>query len=129
MTGLARLFPLIMKRLPFFRSAEEGAAGVIHAATSPELAGVTGAYLARTTRTRSKPITYDRDIALRHWAISERLAGLHREERQAAVDAAPPRPNVRASPGVTKGAAARTSEKPLTLTPDLNHRSAKRILP
>jgi retinol dehydrogenase 14 len=111
MTGMASLFPRLMKRLPFFHSAEVGAETVIFAAASPTLDGVTGAYLTKSKPACSKPITYDREIALRHWAISEALTGLGDAGARSHSSDGAPRRNVRGPQQVTNGAAARTSEE------------------
>ena len=123
MSGMAGLFPRIMKRLPFFHSAEVGAATVIFAASSPALDGVTGAYFAKSKRARSKPITYDRSIALRHWAISEALTGLGDAGAPSHSSDGAPRRSVRGPQQVTNGATARTSEeRSLALSAVRNHR-------
>ena len=54
---------------------EQGASNVVHVATSPDLAGVTGAYFFKKDRTMSGPGTYDRDAARRLWQASARLTG------------------------------------------------------
>ncbi len=87
-TGLPRLFPLIMKRLPLFRPVSVGARTPVHVASSPQLAGVTGQYFLNCKPARSKPITYDRNIAARLWAVSAQLTGLG-SERQQPVSMAP----------------------------------------
>ncbi len=126
MNGMAGVFPRIMKRLPFFHSAEVGAETVIFAASSPTLDGISGAYLTKSKRARSKPITYDRDIALRHWAISETLTGLGDAGSRSHSSDGAARRNVREAPQVTNGVAPRTSEEhSLGLTSMRNHRSAK----
>ena len=76
MRGLPALFPKIMKRLPIFVSAEKGAAGPITLAWSPELAGLSGRFFLRACEQRTKPVTYDRDVARRLWNVSEQLVGL-----------------------------------------------------
>ena len=112
MTGLARLFPLIMKRLPFFHSAEVGAETVIFAAASPALDGVTGAYLAKSKPARSKPITYDRDIAARHWAISAALTGLAETSARSNFGESAARRNVSTPPSAADSAPQRTRKEP-----------------
>lgn len=83
MRGLPALFPALMKRLPFFRSAAHSARAIVFLASSPELAGTTGQYFVKTKPACSAPITYDRALAARHWEICEKLTGL--PERDATV--------------------------------------------
>lgn len=73
LTGPAAAFPKVMKRMPFFHSAEKGARVVIHAAGDPDLTGITGKFFMKDKPRTSKPITHDRDAAARLWAISEQL--------------------------------------------------------
>ena len=76
MTGAARLFPKVMKRLPMFGSAEHGAQTLVYAATAPELEGVSGRFLFRSKEHETEPLTHDRDAAARLWHLSEQLCGL-----------------------------------------------------
>ncbi len=55
---------------------EEGAETQIYLATAPELEGVSGRYFVRKRPVSSSPLSYDRDLARRVWALSERLTGL-----------------------------------------------------
>jgi hypothetical protein len=74
MTGLPRLFPLVMKRIPFlFQSPEKGARTSIQLASSPELSGISGRFFLRQRERRTKPITYDRSVAARLWQVSEAI--------------------------------------------------------
>ena len=79
MTGLPSLFPRVMKRLPLFRSPEEGARSPLYAASSPQVEGITGTYFVRCRPALSKPITHDREITARLWKMSEYLTGLREE--------------------------------------------------
>jgi retinol dehydrogenase-14 len=74
MRGLPGLFPRLMKRIPFlFGSPEQGARTPIYAASAPELAGVSGRFFLRGHERRTRPITYDTDVAARLWTVSEEL--------------------------------------------------------
>jgi NAD(P)-dependent dehydrogenase (short-subunit alcohol dehydrogenase family) len=72
--GLPALFPLVMKRIPFLLSSpEESALTLIHAASSPELDGISGQFFSKRRPRRTKPVTYDVDVGTRLWSISEML--------------------------------------------------------
>jgi NAD(P)-dependent dehydrogenase (short-subunit alcohol dehydrogenase family) len=58
------------------QTPEEGAQGVIHLASSPEVAGVSGKYFRKVVEMDSDPITYDQEIAGRLWEVSEKMTGL-----------------------------------------------------
>lgn len=74
--GLAALFPLVMKRIPFlFATPEVGARTSIHLASSPDVAGVTGKFFMKCREVVTKPVTHDRDLAMRLWKVSEKLCG------------------------------------------------------
>jgi len=73
LTGPAAAFPKIMKKMPFFHSAEKGAQVVIYAAAEPSLATVTGQFFMNSKPRKSKPITHDTNIAARLWTLSEQL--------------------------------------------------------
>lgn len=76
MRGLPRLFPLIVKRIPFlFAPPERGAETPVYLATSPEVAGVSGRFFMHMREMRTKPISYDLNVAQRLWNISEELTG------------------------------------------------------
>jgi NAD(P)-dependent dehydrogenase (short-subunit alcohol dehydrogenase family) len=74
--GLPGLFPKLMKRLPFFVSAELGARTSIYLACSLEVAGLSGRFFFHERERRTKPVTYSADVARRLWSISEHLTGL-----------------------------------------------------
>ena len=57
-------------------SPEQGAAVVLHVATSPEIKGVSGKYFYDNAVRETAPITYDEDHARRLWEISADLTGL-----------------------------------------------------
>jgi NAD(P)-dependent dehydrogenase (short-subunit alcohol dehydrogenase family) len=61
---------------PIMKSPDAGARGPIYLATSPEVACVTGAYFVSCKQKRSAAMTYDRELAVKHWEISRRLTGL-----------------------------------------------------
>ena len=72
--GFMRLmFPVVT---PFMKTPERGAATSIHLASSPEVAGVTGAYFANSRPKRSSKASYDRDLARRLWEVSAELTGV-----------------------------------------------------
>lgn len=73
LTGAAAAFPKVMKKMPFFHSAEKGSRVVVYAAAEPSLAGVTGAFFMNGKPRKSKPVTYDRSVASRLWTLSEEL--------------------------------------------------------
>lgn len=77
MAGLPRLFPLLAKRL--FASPETGARTIIHLASSPEVAGVSGRFFLRQRTRQTKPVTHDREVAARLWRVSADLVGLPAE--------------------------------------------------
>jgi retinol dehydrogenase-14 len=74
--GLPGLFPKLMKRLPFFVSAELGARTSIYLACSLEVAGLSGRFFFHERERRTKPVTHSADVARRLWSISEHLTGL-----------------------------------------------------
>lgn len=71
--GLSRLAMRLLR--PFARTPEQGAETVVYLATSPDVAGVSGAYFA--DRTRKEPLAIARDpaVARRLWDVSARLVG------------------------------------------------------
>lgn len=58
---------------PFLKSVPQGAATSIYAATAPELAGKSGAYLADCAVAVAAPAADDTELAERLWAASERF--------------------------------------------------------
>jgi len=54
----------------------EGARAIVYLASSPDVAGVTGAYFVKTARGPSDPATFDEGMARRLWEASARLTGL-----------------------------------------------------
>jgi NAD(P)-dependent dehydrogenase (short-subunit alcohol dehydrogenase family) len=64
MSGLVRLLG---------HRAEDGARTAVYLATSAEMEGVTGQYLFHGRASRSKPITYDAEVAAWLWTVSETL--------------------------------------------------------
>jgi NAD(P)-dependent dehydrogenase (short-subunit alcohol dehydrogenase family) len=79
LTGAAAAFPKIMKKMPFFHSAERGSQVVVYAAADPELADVTGEFFMNCKPRKSKPITHSQEAASRLWRLSEQLTGLAAE--------------------------------------------------
>jgi NAD(P)-dependent dehydrogenase (short-subunit alcohol dehydrogenase family) len=76
LTGAAAAFPKVMKKMPFFHSAEKGSQVVLYAATEPTLADVTGGFFMNNKPRTSKPITHSPEAAARLWRMSEQLTGL-----------------------------------------------------
>jgi NAD(P)-dependent dehydrogenase (short-subunit alcohol dehydrogenase family) len=66
MSGLVRLLG---------HSPEEGARTAVYLASAREMNGVTGQYFFRGRPSRSKPITYEANVAARLWKVSESLTG------------------------------------------------------
>ncbi|MER2269852.1 SDR family oxidoreductase, partial [Methylobacterium oxalidis] len=60
---------------PFLISPRSGAETSLHAATAPELRGVSGRYLARARLAESSPYSRDRAVQERVWALSLRQVG------------------------------------------------------
>lgn len=58
---------------PFIRTAEKGAETSIYLASSPDVAGISGKYFDTKKAIKSSDISYDTDVALRFWEISEKL--------------------------------------------------------
>lgn len=52
---------------------EQGARFLVHAASAPELDGVSGRYLDQGREVRSSPASYDEAVARKLWEVSERL--------------------------------------------------------
>ena len=73
MGGLPGLLSRAMKATPIFASPGKAARGPVYVASSPELASVSGRFFVRTKEKRSKPISYDLDVAMRLWTVSEEL--------------------------------------------------------
>jgi hypothetical protein len=64
--------------LGILRSAEASAKAGVYLGSSPEAAAITGRYFARNGKpAQSKPVTYDRAVAKRLWAVSEALCSHH----------------------------------------------------
>ena len=71
------------------RSAESGARTAVYLATSPEMAEATGLYFFHGKAARSKPVTYDPELAARLWVISEKLTHPSREITQRSLEVMP----------------------------------------
>jgi NAD(P)-dependent dehydrogenase (short-subunit alcohol dehydrogenase family) len=78
--GPQSLFPLFMKHIPFlFVSPTRGARTAVYLASSEEVAGLSGQFFMHERLMRTKPISYDGDVAKRLWDVSERLTSGVRE--------------------------------------------------
>jgi NAD(P)-dependent dehydrogenase (short-subunit alcohol dehydrogenase family) len=73
-TGFGTFITSLVK--PFFQTPEEGAATSIYLATSEEVKDISGKYFHRKRPVKSSEQTYDRELALKLWQLSERLTGL-----------------------------------------------------
>lgn len=60
----------------FLPSPEKGAETPLYLASSPEVESITGRYFVGKKARRTTSLTYDRQLALRVWEISERLCGI-----------------------------------------------------
>ena len=77
MRGLPALFPRLMMRIPFlFHDAAAGARASVYVASSPELNDVTARFFVKERARRSRPITYDVEVARKLWRVSEEMCGL-----------------------------------------------------
>jgi len=72
-----KLFTLLGK--PFFKSIPAGAATSVYAATAPELASRSGAYLSDCAERRPNAAALDDALAEQVWALSERWVAGHRQ--------------------------------------------------
>jgi len=79
----------VMKRTPVFKSAEQAAAGIVWAATAPEVADTPGALYMRRKQLTLKGAATDPALAARIWQISEEQTGIDPQRSAvAAVSAA-----------------------------------------
>ncbi len=69
--GLFTFFFGLMR--PLMISPEQGAQTSIYLASSPEVAGVSGSYFTNCQAHASSPVSHDRALQARLWALSERL--------------------------------------------------------
>lgn len=71
-------FMRILTRIIFSRgiTPEEGAKTSLYLASSPDIAGVTGKYFAKSIPVRSVPLSYDEETQKRLWNISASLVHL-----------------------------------------------------
>jgi retinol dehydrogenase 12 len=81
-TGFGHNTPGLVKTLvslarPFLTTPQQGAATSIYLATSPEVAGVSGKYFAKSKPIASTPISADVAAQERLWTISEQQTGAH----------------------------------------------------
>jgi hypothetical protein len=63
----------------FGGSPEKGAATLVYLATTPELERVTGKFFSNKKAVETSKTTYDKELALRLWNISEKLTGLSKQ--------------------------------------------------
>jgi NAD(P)-dependent dehydrogenase (short-subunit alcohol dehydrogenase family) len=63
---------------PFMVPPEKAAETAIYLASSPEVANVTGSHFVRMRPVRSSPATYDEQLALRLWEVSQELVETRR---------------------------------------------------
>jgi hypothetical protein len=80
-TNLARSMGAMGKVFVFFlklfsKTPAQGAATSVFAATAPELAGQSGAYLANCAVASSSPEGQDDELAARLWAASEQIVAV-----------------------------------------------------
>ena len=74
MAGAPGLAARLIKSIPFLvRGPERNAAPLVYVACSPELEGVSGRFFLRCGERRTKPISYDVQVAARLWAVCEGL--------------------------------------------------------
>jgi NAD(P)-dependent dehydrogenase (short-subunit alcohol dehydrogenase family) len=79
-TNLGRNMPPMQRfgmRL-FASKPEKGARTLVYLATAPEVEGISGKYFSNERPVGSSKATYDKDLALRLWNISEKLTGLNK---------------------------------------------------
>jgi len=74
MTGLAGLFPRVLKRL--VPGPEKGARTLIYLASAPDVDGVSGRFFLYQRARPTKPVTSDGEVAARLWRVSAELVGL-----------------------------------------------------
>ncbi|MDR3474701.1 MAG: SDR family NAD(P)-dependent oxidoreductase [Devosia sp.] len=67
---------MLVLRLVMMEPAERGGDRIVYAATSPDLAGVSGEFLVKNQPAKASAQAYDTALAVQLWAISERLTGL-----------------------------------------------------
>ncbi len=73
-TGFGTLITTMLK--PVFKSPLEGASTAIYLAVSEEVAPITGKYFYNEKPIKSSKLSYDKELAKRLWAISEKLVHL-----------------------------------------------------
>ena len=74
MRGLHAVFPWLLKRIPLLLAFPERAARTpIYVASFADLDSVSGRFFLRCRKTCTKQITYDTDVAVRLWNMSEAL--------------------------------------------------------
>ncbi len=72
--GIAGLAWMLMK--PFMLTPTEGAETVLYLASSPAVAGITGAYFVERRAAQPDAIAFDRALQAKLWDVSARMVGL-----------------------------------------------------
>jgi retinol dehydrogenase-14 len=67
------------------RRADVSARTAVYLAMSPEMEGVTGQYFFRGRPSRSKPVTYNHEVASELWSVSESLIGAGEQTAMEAI--------------------------------------------
>jgi NAD(P)-dependent dehydrogenase (short-subunit alcohol dehydrogenase family) len=78
-SGVMGVITGVMKRTPVFRSAERAAAGIVWAATAPEVEATPGALYMRCKQLTLKGAATDPALAARIWQLSAEQAGIDPE--------------------------------------------------
>ncbi|MFN8530715.1 MAG: SDR family oxidoreductase [Anaerolineae bacterium] len=75
-TMIVNLIKPLFKVMKVMVSPDQGAQTTLYVATSPETAGISGAYFSNSKLAKSNPVSYDESAAKRLWAISEQITGV-----------------------------------------------------
>jgi hypothetical protein len=76
-SGQGGMFGFLLRLArPFFSTPEVGADTLVWLASSPEVAGVTGAYYVKRKVAKSSAQSHDKELAARLWKVSAELTGL-----------------------------------------------------
>jgi len=73
-TGFGKLITGLLK--PFFQTPAQGAETLIYLATQSENPMLTGLYFVNKKPAASSNISYDKDLAVKLWEVSEKLTGI-----------------------------------------------------
>lgn len=71
------LFPMAATFRPFFSSPQKGAKGIVHLATSEDLADVSGAYFVTRKRAEASEVSRRIDTAERLYCLTSKQVGLN----------------------------------------------------